>query len=592
MKIVLNGNIYHLESGTGVKRSPMVEWPDNIRLDGQQQRKDRRWLSSWAIDNWSNGLLVERMNVDVATLSSRLWDVDNCDTRNLSIVRSPAFNTCTIVPSWNADLPLMYGTYGTDLYLCAGGERIAFKFSPPFSFGSYKCVASTSGVSSLSAVCAVGNRVLAVVGDKVFHTSALGAGATELMGSLGIVYNEIIDCGGTLHFLSYDGDKAHFLLGNLYSNTATINPVGTAPTTLGSYMASLETDGLSVYAQLPEGVYDFDDTPSLVVDTSRAKDLNCRQTMFQNELHFKNFKSLIKYDGTDVTPVGYDQLDGLPSDKWGEITAMCSSWKYTFAAVKGPSYSHILTNDGKAWQYYAKIPTGGLWVRDMFLSSSPDAIDRLWCIFGNYGYPGYFLNPMVNPLQAATYSFVPTGYFAPSVFDGGMAEEGGAFYDLNVNADVGGSNIITSFYGLNGASPISTLGVIATTVGQHIFGSPYGVEGYTIQPKFMLSGLTGTGPIFRKAILHYLKLPKSREEFEFTINLKDTADAEARPVGAVIGSLNSEREKKTLMPFWYGRIPTKAVRVLDIPSDENIEKDEIFAGEREGLVTLKVAEIL
>jgi len=317
--------------------------------------------------------------------------------------------------------------------------------------------------------------------------------------------------------------------------------------------------------------------------------------MFQNYLHFKNKKSLMAYDGTDVTPVGYDQEDGLPSDKWGEITAMTSTWKYLFAAVKGATYSHILAMDSAhAWHYYARIPTPSIWVRDMFLTDANDGIDRLWCIFGNYGYPGYFLNPMVNPVQAGTYSYVPTGHFSPPIFDGGMAEEKGAFYDMRITADAMGSNSITALYGLDGANPVSTLGKVATIIDTLVFGSPYGLEGYRIQPRFDLANLnvSGTSPAYREATIHYLKDPDKREIFDLNIDLEATGKSVIGGVEAVIGSLSYLMNKKTLSPFWYGRIGTRAVRVLDIPSEEETKREAIFGAEREGFVRLRVGEIL
>lgn len=463
-------------------------------------------------------------------------------------------------------------------------------------------------MGTLCAVNAIGNKIdLAFLGARrgvggvhtqLFSIPTLGGGIgiptiSPGIGSDTVSYVQIAYMGGTLHCLTYDNtlNQVCFFVDNDVGGSVT--SVGTISTVVGSYLAPLMTDGLTMYAMLPEGIYDFDTSPNIIVDTSRAKDLNCRQVIFKDELYFKNKQSLIKYT-TPPQSVGYDLGDGLPSDKLGEITAMCSSWRWLFTAVQGATYSHILTYDSKGWQYYARIPTAGLWVKDMFLSNSPDAIDRLWCIFGNYGYPGYFLNPMVNPLNAATYSYVPTGHFTPPIFDGGMAEEPGAFYDENIIADgMVGSNRITCLYGLDGANPVTTLGVVATNTAALIWGSPYGLEGYKIQPKFILSSATsGSTPIFQEAIIHYLKLPEDREAFEFTIDLNETASKEVRPLEAVIGSLNYERQKRTLSPFWYGVIPTKNVKVLEAPSAENIQEDKIFQGEREGFETIRVAEIL
>ncbi len=279
----------------------------------------------------------------------------------------------------------------------------------------------------------------------------------------------------------------------------------------------------------------------------------------------------------------------------GEITAMASSWNRIFAAVQGATYSHILTMDtNKIWQYYTRIPTAGLWVRELFLSDAPDAIDRLWVIFGNYEFPGYFLNPMVNPLQAGTYSYVPTGHFTYPIYGGDLPEENGAFFDIAQTADgMGGSNIIHILYGINGDDPVTTLGVIATTNLAITFASPVGIEAHRLQPEFVLAGAnSGTTPIFRQAIGHYLKQPDQRETYDLEIDLEQTSRIYVKSLEDVIGSLNSERETRTLMPFQYGQIATRYVLALNMPFDEETEDENIFGSEREGTARIRLAEIL
>ncbi len=611
MRVVLNGNIYQTKAGEGVTRAPLIEFPQNIRLEGQQRRSDRSLLSSYVIDSWSGGLGIERQNVDFEEHDSRIWDAENVDTRQSAIILSPVFNTCTIVPS-RGDLTLAFDFVGNIYFAQTAATTyggVAFQFSPPFTMGSYRNICTLAAIGSLAAIKGFGGKIV-VVGNKTIGTydpridsiATLGGEDTQI-GSLGIprykgtALPQMSDLGGTLHLLSYHSDeqKAYFYIGNAGHSQENMVTVATISAVIGSYLAPLETDGLTMFAQLPDGLYDFDLTPAKIVATNRAKDMNCALGMFQNYPYFKNKYSLSRYDGTDISSIGYDLDDGLPSDKWGEITSMVSSWKYLFAAVKGATYSHILAMDtGHNWQYYARIPTAGLWVREMHLSSDPDAIDRLWCVFGNHPFPGYFLNPLVNPLQAATYSFVPTGYIAYPIHDGGMIEELGAYYDQDISADgVGASNKITCYYGLNGNSPVTTLGVVATTTQSFIYGSPYGVEGYRIQPKFMLTGSpAGTTPIFRSSIIHYLKQPQIRESYDFITDLVETAKQEVRPLEAVIGSLSYEGGVRTLMPFHYGRIATKNVKVFDMPALEDITEDEIISGERSGFITIKVGEMI
>jgi hypothetical protein len=348
-----------------------------------------------------------------------------------------------------------------------------------------------------------------------------------------------------------------------------------------------------MYAQLPDGIYDFDETPTNIINTQRSQDLNGAQIMFNSKLYFKNKYSLIEYDGANLNSRGYDLRDSLPSDKWGEITALTSSFKFIYAAVKGLSYSHLLTFDeNRTWQYYAKIPTMGLWVRKLMLSSTPDSIDRLWVLFGNHGYPGYFLNPVTNPLVAGTYSYVPTGHFTPPKYDGGLSEISGGFYSLNVSGDsIDASNKITCFYGINANEPVTSLGIVVSTSQTILFGSPNGIDAYKIAPKFMLTG-SGGSPVFRKAIINYLKDPDKRETFEFTIDLDKTSQRETRPMECVIGSLTYEANVKTLLPFWYGFTGTRHVKLINNPFSEKVDNQQIYESERGGKAQIKLAELI
>ncbi len=406
---------------------------------------------------------------------------------------------------------------------------------------------------------------------------------------------QIEDLGGTIHVLEFRNNNT---VGFWTANQAfgSISIVASISSIVGSYLSPLVSDGLTMYAQLPEGIYDFDITPSLIINTARSREPNCVQALFGQDLYFKNRYSLNRYpqDGSNISGAGYDLEDGLPSDKWGEITSMVSTFRNIFASIKGATYSHILSRENNgAWQYYARIPSPGVWVRQMFLSNTPDNIDRLWCIFGNSANPGYFLNPMVNPLQAGTYSYVPTGHFTHPIFDGGMAEETGGFFNTKINGKgLGDSNNITLFYGLDGANPVTQLGVIATNSGNLTFGSPTGLEGYTMQQKFQLAGaVSGTTPVFRSAILNYLKDPTKRDMFDLTIDYRETARAFGLPVEGIIATMDAIRNTKPLIPFYYGLVATRHVKVLDIPSNEKIEDDKILGGNREGTIKLRLVEM-
>ncbi len=638
MRVSLNGHYYELKEGTGVTRSSIQEWPQNIRLDGQQQRKDRQLKSSWAIDSWSSGLGRQIINTATQSDLTSLWDAENVDTRiDGQIVLSPQFQMPTISPS-RGDLGIIFD-YRGDLYFAetARSTTISTLTESVLLSNLYSFIPGSNIVGSNKAIGqkVEGNYSRTIWGslsslwsdnDMVYYSGVLLGSVTSIfkfysyivgvstlgiagsvnvgdaaatptnnssiyfIGSLSLVDGiKVTSKAGTYHVLAIGQDNlARFFLAPIGGGT--LSPVATFNISYGTLTSPLSNDGLDVYACLSNGVYEFDETPAVVVSSERSKDANSLIELFQDRVYFKNKKSLI--DTSSLKDVGLGIKDGVVNEKNGEITAMCSSWKYLFAAVKGGTYSHILTRDQVgAWQYYARIPTAGVWVKNLMLSNNPDGIDRLWCIF-NTGWAGYFYNPLVNPLQAGTYSYVPTGEFTPPIYDGGLVDVPAGIYQMSLfGGSIDASNKITAYYGLDGVAAITTLGVISSTSQSLKFGSPAGVDGYTIQPKFMLTGSGGT-PVFRKAIIDYLKDPDKREQFQFIADLDKTSKMETRSLESVIGSLSYESNRRTLMPFWYGQIATRYVKMINNPFVENVPNQDTFESERKGEVTIQLAELI
>ena len=573
---------------------------------------------------------IQRQNVELTSHQYRLWDAENVDTRfpNM-VILSPALNVCTIVPS-RGDLNHWLDYQGTLYFVEANSVASAntnvfqaignaYNFVAPLTIGSVIKIADTRdvtsaiGVGSINFIHARGERLAlsfwGVSDDGGFNyygnPNVLGGSLTaipnlpQLTGG-NILFERMgvaIDMGGTLHFMSRlsGGSDVFFLTNNIFGAPTLIASYAIP---VGSYLARPVTDGLTVYAQTPDTIWDFDAIPIEAISTRISQDKNPVMTLFKNELYFKNKNSLIRYDGENLSNVGYDREDGLPLDKMGEITAMVSSYKWLFAAVKGATYSHILAMDDRYhWHGYARVPSPGIWVRDMFLSDSPDGYNRLWLLFDNAVYPAYFLNPLVNPLQAATYSYVPTGHFTPSFFDGGMPEISGVFLATSVAA-AGFSPSERSVqvqFGINNQS--ETNGVLGSLdssnpVGSLVFGNPYGLEGRRLNQRFTLwSHLTGTTIIFYSALTHYLKIPNTRESFLFTVDLLKTSRDRGNSLESVLGTLNAIRDRKTLVPFWYGHLGTKSVKVMDMASREETE-DSFWGQEREGKLSIKVSEVL
>lgn len=781
MEVYLNGLRYYLRPDTNVVRSALQEWPDNIRLDGQQQRKDRRYISSWAMDDWSEGLGRKEINSNVAADFSSLWDAENIDTRWSSLVLSPKLHTPTVGP-YRVDLR-MYMDHMGELYFVneTGVDSYAFKYDPTNDIiGSYNVLGTFGGpyeyaIGSLRGLKNVGNKIYAygvynmissgTYYQAVFFISGLGGQTdAQLLTSGNLRIAKMTDVGGTVVALRYP--SAGTVRFDYIAAVPSGVPVGLEYNeTVGTYMPDILNNGTNAYAILQKGLYEVDATPQVIVNVESSKDMNGRAVIFQNYIYFKNGKSLIKWDGTDLVNVGYNLRDGLPSDKYGEITAMAASSEWLFAAVMGASYSHILAmTPNHKWHYYAKIPTINTQVREMFFSNSPDGIDRLWCMFTNQP-AGFFYNPNIDPLLAGTYSHVPTGYVTTPIYDGGLGEDkAGYFRNKLLGNGIGGSFNVAVFYGLNNMTPTQPLGVIASNNALLTFGSPAGVEGNSIQMKYVIAGgsltqqyydsavpttlgyglsmlylssewnqyigvrfedkflsprklnqfivnlgrqgsptgtlsvkilrpsdnsilytspttinpltlgtggyvlgatyafplnLTvqedviialnytggdlnnrvtayfndtgtmrdpaqgGVGVIMnvgstdfatlfggtweftygmysqneideltvKKAYVEYLKDPDKRYQYDFDIDLDETARAESSPLENIIGSLNNTLNQKTLVPFFYGQIGTRYVKILDSNAAEIVNQEKIYLEQRGGLLKLRAIEI-
>jgi hypothetical protein len=611
MKVFLNGSEYVIRAGTTVTRSPIVEWPDNIRYDGQQLRKDRRLISSWEINDISGGLGKKELESG----GNRLWDAENVDTRYPGqIILSPAFVTCTLSPSRGDISPVV--DWRGQLHFFSTTGSVIHRFTPPDILGSYYGL----GLSVVAGQ-SLGDKVLLVFNNGgAYHYDGVGSGAVGSAFNAAITtatadFTRVADVGGTAHVLTWNGSTYDFfILPRIV--TGSVAAVASIPGIGGSYLSPLVSNGKDVYAALPQGVYSFGAVPAMVIDTGRAQDRNPNQVLFRQNLLLKNKTSLLKWDGASVESVGYDREDGLPSDKMGQITAMCSSWQNVFASVKGATYSHILSYDGSAWQYYARWPTAGIWVKDMFLSDSPDAIDRLWCLPGNDpSNIGYFLNPMVNPLQAGTYSYVPSGHYTTPIYGGGMSEMKGGWYRATVVND--GKIILSTGYqnsgmlqfGVEGAAPTyartwlphppyaypGTYGwFMGSCNTDFMFGSEPGIEASRIQLRMILTGGTynGTTPNIKNIVVSYLKDPPKRYTYEFDIDVNDTVVALGRDTESILGSLACETNSKILLPFQYGQMPTSMVKVLSGPSSEILASPRELPRGRDSFVHVVLAEIV
>ena len=98
-------------------------------------------------------------------------------------------------------------------------------------------------------------------------------------------------------------------------------------------------------------------------------------------------------------------------------------------------------------------------------------------------------------------------------------------------------------------------------------------------------------PQLKQVITTYLKDPDKRYMYDFTVDLDRTAISAAISKEGIIATLGKILDTKTLVPFNYGMEGTKAVKLLEMPEQAQVDSKNMFGGEREGFIKVRLAEI-
>ncbi|MBU1621933.1 MAG: hypothetical protein KJ604_20955, partial [Gammaproteobacteria bacterium] len=97
-------------------------------------------ISSFVIEEWSEGLGIERMNINIARDTKSFWDVDSVDTRFPSmLVKSPLFIECT-VPSFGQTVKYGEPCF-SQVQFFFGGSGAHMSYIPPNTLGSTRWIA-------------------------------------------------------------------------------------------------------------------------------------------------------------------------------------------------------------------------------------------------------------------------------------------------------------------------------------------------------------------------------------------------------------------------------------------------------------------
>ena len=603
MQVVLNGSTYSLKEGSFITKQPLIEFPQHIRTTGQQERGGRSLMSNWWMDNFESGFGCEKMDISSERQKSSFWDSEADTSIRGQVVcppkcQSAAFGLSTLYnPRW------LY-TFGGTLY----GINI-------FPLGTYYMsrfdgtwVAATVGTLDFGAgTCSPALNIFYEANTPHFFIvsvyDGLGTGReyelkpapASIAGSLSgfDLSTPLVSgwrCPVSKVYALVTGEEMAF-----YGESKTFRASKKIPTnSIKNSMPFLGQDGYEgLFLFYPNKVTCIEDIQSLdatpapaipevpYIDLSGCEDANNAKevVIFNNNLVFPVQDALLAYaTNGEVTDIGMNMFDGMPSDKQGKVVNLCSSVRNLYAGVFNAGKTSIFKFDGTGWHWVgrtASIGTIGSIYALSFLGKS-----AIWHGGGGIGTLAHFDYPFANPVHQIGYPFETVATITLPQYDGGLPNIKGVAFGMAIDGDFATQKTCDAYFGIDGGTPTFFIGA-ATLPGLNHFAIAAGLGATHIrfQPKFVLKGVEATSPNLRSAVLEYLKFPDTREIFSFTIDLVKTANANLTLVKALAEQLIGVRDTLTLVPFKYGDWATTNIKIMEMPDLEEIVTavDSVYA---------------
>lgn len=266
---------------------------------------------------------------------------------------------------------------------------------------------------------------------------------------------------------------------------------------------------------------------------------------------------ILKVTPSMATFIGPDQDDGLPSTYVGSIFDMVTvnNWLvYCVNKTAATDKSSIIKRNssyGGNLQVYTSAANAAI----ACIHHSPSSLytnGRLW--FGEGTDVKYMMFPDTtsNVKQISTYDYVNDSGGSPysrlPIFRELAAITKVALGVAAITKSCDASEYIEVFYGLNGASPTTSLGTFKASPRPTIltFNSGLGTEFYTIQFSIKLfRGSTATNsPELESLLFYYMPRPDTINAFDFRI------EATTENADKIITEIEAIRDTKVLVPFY------------------------------------------
>ena len=620
MKVILNEVAYEIKEGSRITRQSLVEFPQHIRMTGQQTREGRSLMSSWWIENFESGYGCEKVNLASERQKSSFWDSE-ANTSILGQVTNPAkVNTVIVHTTYPPRWIYEYGGTVWGLYASGGGGSIgatAYITQWEATFWSYHTQAlfgygTNQGIPAKNFVYIGGvPRTLITRKDEatlsvsdislIPHPALTSTLHPKPGGTLPLKWSGMIATNNYAKWMPANEGWAAFGTDNsLYlfdiESNITLLKLGSGDVkNITPFTGQDGYEGLFLFYD--NQVSCLEGIPATIaeipyVDLSGDRDSdNARDiTVFNSQLIFPVQDALLAYaPNGDITDIGMNLFSGMPEDKKGKVVCLASSVRKLFAGVFKEGKTQVYEYGGGGWHWVGKTASIGT-IASLFLLTDNDT-SRLWHGANEVGTLSYINYPFDNPLHKTGYEFHPTSYLTLPQFDGAMPNIKGVAFGLAIDGNFGSNYYIDAYYATDGSTIFGYLGrANQAGVNQLSFGT--GAPHTRIQTQLKLTGHATKSPVLYSAVLDYLKFPNTRKVFSFAVDLAKSA-GDLSSAKEVVLKLQEAANSMTLIPFQYGAYSTVNVKITEIPFQEEIlEKPEsIFESVAGGLVTVQAVEL-
>lgn len=315
---------------------------------------------------------------------------------------------------------------------------------------------------------------------------------------------------------------------------------------------------------------------------------------FQGDLYIPQGRSLLRYGGGTVLPMGPDLGEGLPVDKDGTIAAIAISNYWLFLGVNNSAgdRSIVLAWNGQGWHHIFTLPAGAgtMGIYDMVYignatSGSTTIISNTLYIASDTGSIfSVYIPDRANYLAADAFYIAPFGWLETDWFAGGLKEIAKDVESVYIAGDQIDSNRYVEVYWKDDDSTSWEKLGTATSPRTEMRWSDMATRPNTRQIKIgvaLYSKVRGSSPIVRAVRVKYQSMVMDRYRWTLPIaisDLQDMVDSKPNPQSALQMRLHLDTLMTQVAPFILQDLYGDQFEVKVLAFSESAERFEYTNG--------------